>query len=92
MCKTNRLSGNLDHTSTMLGLLLNELDLYEILGYYQKSFTYQHPLIPNCKSHLDRIYVNFNTEKLRGYVSHISFSDYDLVGIFQVPEDNYGPR
>ncbi len=89
---TDRLSGNLDATSVLLDLLLKELDLHEIPGLYQKTFTYQHLSISNCKSHLDRIYVNFGTDKLKVYTSHISFSDHDLVGMFRIPDDDYRPK
>ena len=88
----DRLSGNLDATSISLDLLLKELDLHEIPGLYQKTFTYQHPSISSHKSQLDRIYVNFGTDKLKAYTSHISFSDHDLVGMFRIPDDDYGPK
>ena len=55
----NRLSGNLDRTSTHLSELLLKHSLEEIEGPHHLIFSCHHPSVSSRKSHLDKIYVNF---------------------------------
>ena len=87
----DHLSGNLDSTSELLTSLLNSHSLKELDGTHRFSFTYHHPSSCHRKSRLDCIYLNFALPKVRGYSNHVSFSDYYLVGLYYLPDQDKGP-
>ena len=87
----DRLSGQLDGTSTILHDFLSENGLHEPLGLYKNSFSYFHPSLSNRKSHLDCIYVNFPANALWGYCSHMPCSDHYLVGLCSITDSTKGP-
>ena len=92
VCSNDCLSGKLDPTSQMLGDVLETLDLQEIPGSHQKTFTYNHPSILNRKSHLDQIYMNFENMLVCGYCLPVSVSDHYLVGMFSIPDGTTSPK
>ncbi len=64
---TDQLSGNLDSTLQVLDNLLLEHKFYELLGSHTKVFTYHHPSVSSQKSHIDRIYMNFDSLTSHSY-------------------------
>ena len=86
----DRFSGKLDRTSELLGTILRDLEFDEIPGQHQGIFIYHHPSISERKSQLDRIYINFINKRLKGYASYASCSDYYLVGLFEIPLEDFG--
>ncbi len=77
----DRLSGNLDRTSTQLFDLLLRHNLEEIEGPHHLMFSYHHPSVRSRKSHMDRIYVNFLHLCLWGYSTFSPYSDHYLVEV-----------
>ncbi len=90
--KEDRKSQNLDATSVQLNDMLLGNGFEEINGPHRDMYTYHHPSIPDRKSRLDCIYVNFSHSTLLGYAAHISFSDHYLVGMFQLRPEDSGPK
>ena len=88
----DRLSGRLDGTSVLLSELLADHRFLEPQGSHRDSYTYHHPSIPERKSQLDRIYMNFSGSTLRGYCAHIPCSNHYLVGISSMPDHSVGPK
>ena len=88
---SDRFSGVLDKTSAQLSFLFDQHSFIELQGSHHYSFTYHHPLVPQRKSRLDRIYFNFSTQKLRGSTRHVSFSDHYLVEAYRLPDLDTGP-
>ncbi len=88
--RVDRLSGNLDSTSALLKKWLGDFNLVEIDGSHRRIFTYHHPLAPEWKSRIDRIYSNFACTK--GYALPVSFSDHYLVGFFYLAIKGSRPK
>ncbi len=84
-------SHQLDLTSTQLINILKAHDLCELNGSHLYSFTY-HPSVPNQKSRLDHIYLNYEGSRLRGYSSHATFSDHYIVELFLCKKAGLGPK
>ncbi len=89
---SDHLSGKLDDTSHFIHTSLTQWNLQEPLGSHRYSFTYHHPAVPDRKSRLDRIYLNFEMNNTQGYSQHSSISDHYLVGLYQLPDKDKGPK
>ena len=85
----DHLSGKLDDISHFLHTSLTQ---WKPPGSHRYSFTYHHPAVPNRKSRLDRIYLNFEMNNTRGYSQHSSISDHYLVSLYQLPDKDKGPK
>ncbi len=81
----------LDPTSLQLLSILRSHQVVEPEGVHYQCFTYHHPSIAECKSRLDRIYINYISLHLWGYSQHISFSDHYLVGLCLLHPVDVGP-
>ena len=81
----------LDSTSPQLLSILKSHYLVELEGVQHQCFTYHHPSLADCKSRLDRIYVNYVSPCLWGYSQHVSFSDHYLVGLCLRHPADVGP-
>ena len=90
--KQDRLSQQMDRSSASPNSILEINALKEPLGSHLHSFTYHHPSILKRKSRLDRIYLNYYVESIRGYSSFVTFSDHFLVGLRVLPPDDLGPK
>ncbi len=88
----DRLSCKIDPTSHILGSILSSSHLVKLCGSHLKTFTYHHPSIASRKSHLDRIYINYDMPRLCSYTQHCSISDHYLVGLFLTRQMGIGPK
>ncbi len=88
----DHLSKRLDTSSILLDSILRNHQFTEPVGSHLENFTYHHPSIPECKSRLDRIYVNYLCVRLWGFSSHVSFSDHYLVGLCLLKPVDLGPK
>ncbi len=87
--KSDRKSGKLDETSEQLGKIIHTLYLLEPKGSHQ--FTYQHPSLSECQSHLDRFYVS--TPLWDDWYQTVRFyhlSDHQEVMLIPKKEVNHG--
>ena len=89
---TDRASHHLDHISALLSSFVKKYHLVEPSGSHLEQFTYHHPSIFDQKSHLDRIYINFDMTRLWGFSNHVSFSDHYLVGLYLLRPVDMGPH
>ena len=89
---SDHLSSKLDDTSHFLHTSLTQWNLHEPPGSHRYSFTYHHPAVPDRKSKLDRISLNFEMNNTRGYSKHSSILDHYLVSLYQLPDKDKGPK
>ncbi len=87
----DRMSGNLDPTSSQLQSFLGSNNFTEPLGNCLNTFTYHHLTISICKSCINRAYTNFPNRWI-GYTQPCSYSDHYYLGLFIPKPDDLGPQ